>query len=116
MIWGGKPTIFGNPHLVTTCFETSSPHGRQEYSFLQLDNGLKAIIGSDPACDKALGTEFQGIRSAEVQKNVVCFFVCFFSEMFFCLWETNRTFNISFFLNKKPPFSDTKLDFFPPDL
>lgn len=27
-------------------------HAR-EYSFLQLDNGLKAIIGSDPACDKA---------------------------------------------------------------
>ncbi|CAL1159404.1 unnamed protein product, partial [Cladocopium goreaui] len=25
----------------------------QEYSFLQLDNGLKAIIGSDPKCDKA---------------------------------------------------------------
>lgn len=27
-------------------------HAR-EYSFLQLDNGLKAIIGSDPKCDKA---------------------------------------------------------------
>ncbi|CAJ1364618.1 unnamed protein product [Effrenium voratum] len=25
----------------------------QEYSFLQLENGLKAILGSDPECDKA---------------------------------------------------------------
>ena len=27
----------------------------QDYSFLQLENGMKCIIGSDPKCDKESG-------------------------------------------------------------
>ena len=39
----------------------------QEYSFLQLDNGLKAIIGSDPKCDKA-GTPSCGPQGLQLRR------------------------------------------------
>ena len=49
------------------------------------------------------GTSDQILKESEVpkcQKNVVSSFLCVFSEMVFCLWETKRKFNMTFVLQK----------------